>query len=82
MVECSVKVTSSMEARPAALFVQTASKFSSSIKIKMDDKTVNAKSIMGVIAMDIINGQNITIIADGNDENIAVNELAGFLTKP
>lgn len=81
MLEKSIKVSSSIEARPAALLVQTASKFSSSIKVKIDDKIVNAKSIMGIIALGILDGQNVTISADGPDEELAVNELVDFLTK-
>lgn len=81
MLEKSINVGSSIEARPAALLVQTASKFSSSIKVKIDDKIVNAKSIMGIIALGILDGQNVTISADGPDEELAVQELVDFLTK-
>lgn len=81
MIEQTVSVVSSLEARPAALFVQTASKFTSNIQVKIDDKIINAKSIMGIISLGILDGQSITIIADGEDEQQAVAELQKFLTE-
>lgn len=79
MVEQKVLAVSALEARPAALFVQTASKFSSNIKVKVDNKVVNAKSIMGIISLGILAGQNVTLIIDGDDEMVAVEELKTFL---
>ena len=81
MLEKSFKVSSSIDSRPAALLVQNASKFSSSIKIKLEDKVVNAKSIMGVIALGILDGQDVTIVADGADEELAIQELTDFFTE-
>lgn len=81
MLERNIKVTASIEARPAALLVQTASKYSSSIKVKIDDKMVNAKSIMGIIALGILDGQDVSLIIDGADEQLAADELVTFLTK-
>ena len=81
MIEQSISVISSLEARHAALFVQTASKFSSNIKIKIEDKIVNAKSIMGIISLGILDGNIVTIIADGEDESQAIMELERFLSK-
>ena len=49
MIEQKVKVTTNIEAKSAALFVQTANKFTSNIKVKIDNRIVNAKSIMGMI---------------------------------
>lgn len=79
MIEQSVLVATSLEARIAALFVQTASKFNSSIKVNIESKTVNAKSIMGIISLGIIEGKPVKIIADGEDEKQAVDELCKFL---
>ncbi len=78
MTERTVKVTTSLETRPAALFVQAASKFRSSIYVEVDNKRVNGKSIMGMISMGILDGQSVKIIADGADENEALNELESF----
>lgn len=81
MKQQNLKITSSIEAREVALIVQIASKFTSNIKIVLDDKQVNAKSIMGLIALGILDGKDVTISAEGHDEDIAVKELADFLTK-
>ena len=80
MAEQTVSVTASLESRPAALFVQTAGRFSSEIHISMDNKTVNAKSIMGIISLGILDGQEVTITAEGDDASQAVDELKRFLT--
>jgi len=69
-----------LEARPAALFVQIASKYESHISIVVNEKQVNAKSIMGMMSLGAIKGQNIEIIADGEDEEEAVAALLRFLT--
>lgn len=79
MVELTIPVITSLEARPAALFVQIASKFKSNIQIKIDNKVANAKSIMGIISLSILDGQCVTIIADGEDEQQAVTELSDYL---
>ena len=80
MIERDIQVAAGLEARPAALFVQTASQFSSSIYLKMDNKTINAKSIMGVISLGILDNQSVTIIAEGQDEKQAVDKLEKFLS--
>ncbi len=81
MLEKKVKVTNSIEARPAALLVQTANRFSSSIKVKIDNKIINAKSIMGVMTLGILDGQDVTLIVDGADEQDASEQIAQFLTR-
>ena len=80
MIERTIQVLESLEARPAALFVQTASQFSSNIYLRTDNKTINAKSIMGVISLGVLDGQNVTIIAEGQDEEQAVDRLESFLS--
>ena len=79
MVERNVRILASLEARPAALLVQTASQFTSSIYLSVDNKTVNAKSIMGLISLGVLDGQNVTIIAEGPDEVQAADKLEMFL---
>jgi len=79
MVERNVRILASLEARPAALLVQTASQFTSSIYLSVDNKTVNAKSIMGLISLGVLDGQDVTIIAEGPDEEQAADKLEMFL---
>ena len=78
MIECTITTNTGLEARLAALFVQTASKFSSSVFVKLDNKKVNAKSLLGIISIGISSGHKITIIADGSDAEAAIAELRGF----
>jgi len=78
MIERMINVLSSLEARPAALFVQTASKYSSHIYVEVDNKKMNGKSIMGMISLSILEGQTVKLIADGADEQLAINELETF----
>lgn len=64
-----------IHARPASLFVQTASKFKSKVQIKAKGKTVDAKSILMIMSMGLVKGTEVTISADGADEADAVKTL-------
>ncbi|HHX59305.1 MAG TPA: HPr family phosphocarrier protein [Epulopiscium sp.] len=75
-----VGLKSGLEARPAALFVQIASKYESHISILLTDKQVNAKSIMGMMSLGAIKGQEITLLVDGEDEEEAMKALISFMT--
>ncbi len=82
MIEQSVVIGNSFtDAREVALLVQTAGKFSSRIHIEIDTKKINAKSMMGAMYLGIAEGQTAKVIAEGNDENDAVKELAQSLAK-
>jgi len=74
MIEKQFTVTSDtgIHARPATMLVQTASRFSSDIQLEYKDKKVNLKSIMGVMSLGIGKDVNITISADGSDEEEAM----------
>lgn len=77
----TVKIASGLEARPVALFVQVASQFESNIYVEMLDKKVNAKSIMGMMSLGVLEGEDITITAEGTDEEKAINELEKYLSE-
>ncbi|MDE3840086.1 phosphocarrier protein Chr [Bacillus methanolicus] len=81
MVEKQVKVMlrTGLQARPAALFVQKANRFSSDIYLEKDGKKVNAKSIMGLMSLAVTSGSVVTLIVDGNDEQEAIKELANYI---
>ena len=74
-----LELKNGLEARPAALFVQIASKFESHISVIVNEKQVNAKSIMGKMSLGAIKGQVIEIIAEGEDEKEAADALIKFL---
>ena len=75
-----LELKNGLEARPAALFVQIASKYESHISVIVNEKQVNAKSIMGMMSLGSIKGENIEIVAEGEDEEEAVSALIKFLT--
>lgn len=79
MTEKSVIVKKTLDTRTAALFVQTASKFESNVKVELEDKVVNAKSLMCIISLGISPDTEIKITADGSDEKEAVDEIAGIV---
>jgi catabolite repression HPr-like protein len=81
MVEKQVEVSlkTGLQARPAALFVQEANKYSSDIFLEKDGKKVNAKSIMGLMSLAVSSGATITLAAEGNDEDEALEALATFV---
>ncbi len=64
-----------LHARPATFFIQKANSFNASIWIEKEDRRVNAKSLLGVLSMGIVKGSVVTIIADGDDEQLAVDGL-------
>lgn len=68
-----------LHARPATFFVQKANSFKSSIWVEKEDCRVNAKSLLGVLSLGISKGTAITLIADGIDENSAVEGLADLI---
>ena len=79
--EVTIQMTNSMEATPIAHLVQLANQFGSSIYFEMDEKKVNAKSIMGMMSLVLSSGSQVVIDAAGDDEEKAVAELSDFLTK-
>ncbi|MFP3125166.1 MULTISPECIES: phosphocarrier protein HPr [Bacillaceae] len=83
MAELKVKVTSDsgIHARPATVLVQSASKFESNVELHYNGKTVNLKSIMGVMALGIPQGADIAITAEGSDEAAAITALQETLKK-
>ncbi|WP_100373990.1 HPr family phosphocarrier protein [Bacillus sp. FJAT-45037] len=79
--EVQVKLKAGLQARPAALFVQEANRFSSDVFIVKGEKKVNAKSIMGLMSLALGQGTNITLITEGHDEDEALDALAAYVEK-
>ena len=75
-----VQLDNGLEARPVAVFVQVASQYESTIYVEVDDKKVNAKSIMGMMSLGLDNGETLTVVADGSDESVAVAHIERFLS--
>ncbi len=79
--EITIQLPSGLEARPVAMLVQVASQFESEIHLESDGKTVNAKSIMGMMTLGLDVGEKVTVIAEGADELDAVDQIDEFLSK-
>ena len=81
MMKKSIKIAcpGGLEPRPIAELVQVASKYESKIYLETDTKRVNAKSIMGMMSLNLVNGDLLTVSADGNDEEGAMEEIQCFL---
>ncbi len=69
-----------LDARPVALLVQEASKYESNIYFEVDDKRINAKSIMGMMSLGLCAGEELTVTAEGADEQTAVDNIEKFLS--
>ena len=74
-----IKLPRGLEARPVAELVQLASKYDSTVHIEAQSKKVNAKSIMGMMTLSLSSGEEVTVIAEGSDEESAIADLEKFL---
>lgn len=81
MIKREMTITNNigLHARPATFFIQKANTFKSSIWIEKDDRKVNAKSLLGVLSLGIAKGMVVTLVAEGQDENQAVEELINLV---
>ena len=77
--QIEIQNTVGLHARPATFFTKKANSFVSSISIEKSDKRANAKSLLGVLSLGIIKGDTITLLADGDDEQAAVDGLADLI---
>lgn len=64
-----------LHARPATFFIQKANEYKASIWLECDSRRINAKSLLGVLSLGVVQGNKITIITDGDDEYTAMTEL-------
>ncbi len=75
MKDIEVKNQVGLHARPATFFIQKANEYKSSIWVEKEERRVNAKSLLGILSLGIVGGAQIRIIADGSDEQLAVDGL-------
>ena len=74
-----IKNNVGLHARPATFFIQKANSYRSSVWVEREDRRVNAKSLLGVLSLGIVKGTTITLIADGSDEQEALDGLAALI---
>lgn len=79
--EFHIVAEAGIHARPATLLVQTASKFASDINLEFNGKSVNLKSIMGVMSLGVGQGSDVVITADGEDAAAAMEAISETMTK-
>ncbi|MDY2789393.1 MAG: HPr family phosphocarrier protein [Lachnospiraceae bacterium] len=75
-----IQLPTGLEARPLAMLVQVASQFESKIYVESEDKKINAKSIMGMMGLGLATGEEIQIMADGADEETALDSIEKYLS--
>lgn len=76
-----VKQDKGLDGRPIALLVQEASQYASKVYIQIGDKKINAKSIMGMMSLNLLEGEQLTVLTDGEDEIKAAEGIKMFFTK-
>lgn len=74
-----IKLQNGLEARPVAMLVQVASKYDSTVYLESAGKKVNAKSIMGMMSLGLNSGENVVVVAEGADEEVAVEDIEKYL---
>ncbi len=75
----TIELSSGLEARPIAMLVQVASQYESKIYVESESKRVNAKSIMGMMTLGLTAGEELVIMADGDDEQQAISDIEKYL---
>lgn len=75
----TVRREAGLEARPIAVLVQKASQFDSRVYIEVGTKSINAKSIMGMMSLRVGSGDQVVVVTDGQDEEAAANEIELYL---
>ncbi len=76
----TIQLSGGLEARPVAMLVQVASQHESSVYIEAEGKRVNAKSIMGMMSLALGTGETVKVIANGSDEEVALNDIENYLS--
>ena len=76
----TIGLTDGLDAGVIAVLVQRACKFSSSVYLQAEGKKVNAKSIMGMMSLALGTGETVKVIANGNDEEAAIESIEEYLS--
>jgi phosphocarrier protein len=76
-----VRCESGLHNRQATYFVQKANEFESSIWVESGSRKMNAKSLLGIMSLSIITGATVNLVAQGSDENAAIDALEALLQR-
>lgn len=75
----TIQLSEALDARPIARLVQEASQYSSEVHIEVDNKSINAKSIMGMMSLRLSPGETVFVVTQGTDEDEAAQGIEQFL---
>ena len=78
--DIQIKLSGGLEARPIAVLVQVASQYESTVYLQIDNKKVNAKSIMGMMSLGLNSGEEVTVLVEGADEQEALENIEKYLS--
>ncbi len=78
--DIKIKLSGGLEARPIAVLVQVASQYESTVYLQIENKKVNAKSIMGMMSLGLNTGEDVTVLVDGADEQEALENIEKYLS--
>ncbi len=78
-MERDINVKNGIDPKAIANLVQLCSTFKAEVKVKKDTKVANAKSIMGIMALQVVEPTELTLIVDGPDEETAIEAVAKYL---
>ena len=73
-----IKIPTGLDPSTIALFIQTASQYDSRVYVEVENKKVNAKSIMGMMSLSLVDGEQITVVTEGEDEKKAAEGIRMF----
>ncbi|MBR2562338.1 MAG: HPr family phosphocarrier protein [Eubacterium sp.] len=79
--EVTVRISSGLETRPIAMLVQIASRYHSRIQLTCGTRSVNAKSIMGMMSLGLDSGEQVMVEAEGPDEKDALGGICSYLAE-
>lgn len=79
--EVTVRCESGLHNKQATYFVQKANEFNSSVRIEMGNRSMNAKSLLGIMSLGIVTGVTVTLVAEGPDAEVAINALEELLLR-
>lgn len=77
--ECTIRNRLGLHARAAAKFVHTAARFASQVRVTRDGRTMDGKSIMGILLLSAAAGTTVIITAEGIDESAAIDALCHLI---
>ncbi len=75
-----IRIPAGLDPSTIALFIQTASQYDSKVYVESENRRVNAKSLMGMMSLGLPEGASLTIVAEGSDEEKAIEDIEKYLS--